>query len=313
MRENTKARIFVGADRSQLLAVKVLEHSIRRHASIDVEVIPMVDLVVQQPRDPRNGQRTGFSFSRLCIPELSKYQGRAVYMDADMLVMRDVRELWELPFDGAKVVIQREVKHEDTTTKKEGAPTFRKKQCAVMLLDCDRLSWDIETIVSDMDSGKYGYEELMFDLCILQEEEIKYGVPFEWNSLEHLDSETRLLHYTDMLTQPWVSTRNRLAEPWYQEVRSMLSDGTLSWKEIQAEIDLGFFRPSLLRDIRWRNRLPRFLLPAFDRRSRALDEARAFVAHKAVYEQKKIRDRAISEFERGIRSADLLQAQSSVR
>jgi lipopolysaccharide biosynthesis glycosyltransferase len=292
------ARVFVGADRSQLLAVKVLEHSIKRHSSIPVEVLPMVDLPVPVPVDPRNSQRTGFSFSRFCIPKLAGYRGRAVYMDADMLVFGDIRELWEIPFNDAKVVIQKEVKHTEFTTAKEGAPKQRMKQCAVMLLDCDRLNWRIDDIVAGMNEGRYNYERLMFDLCILEEREINYGVPFEWNSLEHYDNKTRLLHYTDMLTQPWASTRNKLGEFWYREVRAMLSNGSLTWAEVKREIDLGFLRPSLMRDLRWRHWLPSFLKRRFDRTHDKIDNALGYVAHKAVYDQKRVRNRAIKKYER---------------
>ena len=110
MSQDDVIRVFVGTDRSQQLAVPVLEYSIKRHTTAKVEVIPMLDLPVPKPKDPRNGQRTGFSYSRFCIPKLAGYKGKAIYMDADMIVFNDIRELWNIPFDGAKVVIQQEVK-----------------------------------------------------------------------------------------------------------------------------------------------------------------------------------------------------------
>lgn len=116
--EDEVIRVYVGVDRSQLLAVPVLEYSIKRHTTAKVEVIPMLDLPVPEPKDPRNGQRTGFSFSRFCIPKLAGYKGKAIYMDADMLVFRDIRELWNIPFDGAKIIIQQEVKFADESTQK---------------------------------------------------------------------------------------------------------------------------------------------------------------------------------------------------
>ena len=106
MREDEIIKVFVGADRSQQAAVKVLEYSIRRHTKARVELIPMIDLPVPLPKDPRNWQRTGFSYSRFCIPKLAGYSGRAIYMDADMLVFRDLSELWSLPFNGARVLVQ---------------------------------------------------------------------------------------------------------------------------------------------------------------------------------------------------------------
>lgn len=295
-------RVYVGADRSQALAVPVLEHSIKRHTTAQVEVIPMLDLPVPVPRDPRNGQRTGFSFSRFCIPKLAGYTGKAIYMDADMLVFRDIRELWDIPFDGAKIVIQKEVKFEEATTRKEGAPKKRVKQCAVMLLDCARLDWKIEQIVDDMDAGLYNYEQLMYDMCILDEAEVKYGVPFEWNSLEHYDADTCLIHYTDVYTQPWTECGNPFGHLWFNEVRLMLADGSLKEEDLRKEIELGYFRPSLMRDIKYRHLIPTFLLKSFDRSNAAKDKAAGYVKHRAVYEAKRARQKAIKDYERALAS-----------
>lgn len=290
-------RVYVGVDRSQLLAVPVLEYSIKRHTTAQVEVIPMLDLSVPVPKDPRNGQRTGFSFSRFCIPKLADYKGKAIYMDADMLVFRDIRELWDIPFDGAKIVIQQEVKFSAETTKKVGAPKNRKKQCAVMLLDCGRLDWDITKIVAGMDAGKYDYDQLMSEMCILEESEVKYGVPFEWNSLEHWDPETRLIHYTDVYTQPWTACGNKFAYLWFNEVRRMMAERVLNSSTIQEEVSLGYFRPSLLRDIKYRQYIPSFLHGVWDKKNAAADKLSGYVAHKAVYEAKRIRQRAIKAYE----------------
>jgi len=42
-------RVYVGTDRSQLLAVAVLEHSIRRHTGRQVQVCPLIDLDLPEP------------------------------------------------------------------------------------------------------------------------------------------------------------------------------------------------------------------------------------------------------------------------
>lgn len=297
MRDDEVIKVFVGADRSQQAAVKVLEYSIRRHTKARVELVPMIDLPVPQSRDPRNWQRTGFSYSRFCIPKLASYSGRAIYMDADMQVFKDIAELWNLPFNGAKVLVQQEVKHLDVSMSKENAPGKRLKQCAVMLLDCCRLDWNIESIVDDMDHERYGYEQLMYELCILKEKDVGYTVPFEWNSLEYFDADTRLIHYTDMGTQPWVSTKNPNAHIWFDEVRRMIADGSLDPDLLQAEIKAGYFRPSLIRDIRFGHHVPGFLKPLFDRMNAVTDTLSGYVAHQAVYDFKRLRNQAIREFE----------------
>ena len=289
-------RIFVGADRSQQLAIKVLEHSIKRHTTAPVEIIPLVDHPVPEPRDPRNRQRTGFSFSRFCIPELTGYRGKAIYMDADMLVFKDIRGLWNLPFDGAKVVIQKDIKHTDQTMNKENAPRVRKKQCAVMLIDCGRLDWSIQDIVRGLDEEQYNYDQLMSEICILDEKFVGYGVPFEWNSLEYYGVDTGLIHYTDMGTQPWVSTRNPNGWLWFDEVRLMLENGAIAWETLEREVELDHFRPSILRELRYGRRVPSFLRKGFNFWNATYDKACGFVPHKAVYEAKRLRERAQREY-----------------
>ena len=297
MSQDEPIRVFVGADRSQKLAIDVLAWSIRRHTTAAVEVIPMIDLPVPKPHDPRNGQRTGFSFSRFCIPKLAGYRGKAIYMDADMQVFKDIRSLWDLPFNGKKVLIQEEVKHLDRSLAKDNAPAVRKKQCAVMLLDCERLQWDVSDIIAGLDSGAYTYDQLMAQLCLLNEDEIGYGVPFEWNSLEHYDDDTCLIHYTDMGTQPWVSCRNPHGERWFEEVRHMLRNGGLPWSELAGEVRAGHFRPSLLREIRIGAYVPAPLRGLFNRWNEASDRVRGYVPHRVVYEAKRVRNKAILDYE----------------
>lgn len=287
--------IFVGTDRSQLLAVAVLEHSILRHASLPCCVSPLIDLDLPEPRDIRQGSRTNFSFARFAIPALKGRQGRAIYLDADMLVFRDIAGLWNLPMEGATINIQEDLPDAAVRHVKAGAPARRKKQCAVMLIDCERADWDVETIVAGLD-GEYGYEQLLGEMCILPEAEVRYGVPFAWNSLEHHDSTTCLLHYTDMATQPWVSAQNRHAVWWMLEVRLMLANGSLTPGNLRREIDLGHFRPSLLAEL---DEMPH--LTGWDaeaaRRYEAIDKAAGYVKHAEVYRRKKARAEQVRAYE----------------
>ena len=283
--------IFVGADRSQLLAVAVLEHSIRRHTARPVQVQPLIDLDLPEPRDVRQGSRTNFSFARFAIPELAGYAGKGLYLDADMLVFRDIGELWDLPFDGASVIIQEEIPGHAVTHQKAGAPAKRVKQCSVMLIDCARARWDVGRIVAGLD-GRYTYEELMYELCILPESEIRYGVPFVWNSLEHFDQHTRLIHYTDMDTQPWVSPVNSHGGQWMEEVRLMLDTGALTRSDLKTEIELGYFRPSLLNELQEMPHRPGWNAEAAARYA-SIDQRAGFVRHAEVYRRKKMRAEAI--------------------
>lgn len=290
--DDDTVRVYVGTDRSQLLAVSVLDHSIRRHTRRPVSVTPLLDLDLPEPKDPRQRARTGFSFARFAIPRLAGYRGQALYLDADMLVFKDVADLWTMPFDGAKVLIQSDVEQDATNTRKKAARHRRIKQTAVMLINCERCRWVPEEIIAGLE-GRYTYEDLVYHLCILDESQIGYKIPPQWNSLERYTENTCLLHYTDMPTQPWVSLDNPNAHLWLDEVRLMLADGSLSWERIEEEVGLGYLRPSLLEEL---------CLPAAggplprDVRARLAETDRhaGFVPHRAFLQEIERRKSAVA-------------------
>ena len=278
-------KVFVGADRSQLAAVPVLDFSIAKNSSGPVQVIPLVDMDLPQPQDPRQWSRTNFSFCRFAIPMLAGYSGEAIYLDADMLVFRDLYELVETCRRSEKpVVIQENIDGEALGGGKLGAPAKRKKQSAVMYLKCDELDWDPYHIIEGLD-GDYTYEDLMDRLCIIEPDRIAYDVPFSWNSLEHYEAGgTALLHYTDMYTQPWVSALNPLGYLWVNTLREMIENRSLDHSLLREEIKRGYFRPSLATEVaepptyEYNQRKAE----AFDKE----DQAANFVKHGEVYDRK---------------------------
>ena len=248
----TPARIFIGSDPTQMLGAKILEYSIRRHSTLSTVFDTMQTVKAPVPRDPQNQQRTEFSFSRFAIPSLSGYHGRALYLDADMLVFQDLRELWELPFDGATVM------HAPPSN------PSRPKQTSVMMMDCDRLRWDLGSIIGDLDEGRYKYDDLMQNIALEPSGDVRDSLPTVWNSLEeYVPGKTRLIHYTDMKTQPWVSRRNPHGELWVQYLRDAVRDGFVTVADVREAVQNGFIRPSLLWQLRVApQRWPRFLKTA---------------------------------------------------
>lgn len=250
-------RVFIGTDESQMLGARVLEYSIGANCAVTTICDPMLSVTTPLPKDPANQPRTNFSFNRFAIPSLAGHRGRAVYLDADMLVLRDFRELWDAPFDGATVLY----------CPPEG--NGRQRQLSVMLLDCSRLKWQVDEVVRGLDEGAYDYSKLMGDLCIEPEANVRPSLPYYWNSLERYEpGRTGLIHYTDMATQPWVSARNPNGDLWVQALRCALRDGFINEREVVAAIRKGFCRPSL----RWQLAVPRRLWRIFNRTlSRVLD------------------------------------------
>jgi hypothetical protein len=228
-------RVYVATTEAQMLAVKVLEYSIRKHASMSVEVFPMhvggVD--IPRPKDEKNWPRTPFSFQRFIIPELAGYKGRAIYLDSDMQVFKDIKDLWVLPFNDAQVLAVREPK-----------ATGRRPQFSVMLLDCEHLDWKIQDIVNQLDTGELNYDSLMYDMAVAKS--IRPDINNVWNCLERYDEdETALLHYTDMSSQPWVSRNNPLGYLWFRDLFEAIDDGFISPEYVKEHVNLGYVRPSL--------------------------------------------------------------------
>jgi hypothetical protein len=239
------------------LPAKVLEYSIRKHASMSVRVFPLheVELEVPQPRDESNRPRSPFSFHRFLIPELADRRGRAIYLDSDMLVFSDLRRLWNQPFDGADVLAV-------------GASSIAEKraQFGVMLLDCESLDWNIAAIVEALDAGDLSYEELMFEMKAARH--VSAVIDSSWNSLErHKKGRTALLHYTDMERQPWVSRNNPLSKLWMTELIEAIDVGHISLTDVEEQVRRGNVRPSLLYQVNNRVMDSRYL----SRKARDLD------------------------------------------
>jgi hypothetical protein len=237
-------RVFCGLDETQLVAARTLEYTIRKHASRPVRFYPMLNVPTPVPKDPSNRGRTGFSFARFQIPKLSGYKGRALYVDADMQVFSDLADLWEIPFDGAKVMCTRQ--DEPPPQWKDLSWFHPGRQLSVMMLDCERLDWDIEEIVGGLDEGRYTYEQLMFELCIVDAEAITDDLPPEWNHLEHYEpGQTKLIHYTVVPTQPWKNDRNGNRELWERDFAEALAAQVVHEDEVERLAKLDYIKRPL--------------------------------------------------------------------
>jgi hypothetical protein len=250
-------RVYVATQEEQMLAVHVLEYSIRKHASMSVEVVPMhqAGIEVPMPKEISNRPRTPFSFQRFLIPQLAGFRGRAVYLDSDMQVFRDMKDLWTLPMHDAPLLCAA-----------EPSDTGRRPQFSVMLLDCARLEWRIDRIVADLDSGALNYHQLMHDMRVAPN--YRMDIDPRWNSLErYRENDTALLHYTDMETQPWVHNRHPHGYIWFRDLFEAIDAGFISVDLVREHVTRGFIRPSVMYQVEHRLEDP-VLLPAA---ARALD------------------------------------------
>lgn len=77
----------------------------------------------------------------------------------------------------------------------------------------------------------------------------------------------------------------------------MLADGSLSWEVLNGEIKAGFFRPSLVREIKYGQFVPGFLKPLFNRKNEMMDKLAGYMATRSLRNER-IGNKAIREYEK---------------
>lgn len=192
-------RVFVGCDPNDcdLEQMMVLDYSIRRHCSRPVDIHWM-----QLSRDPQSfwysnpdqqqGWRseswvTPFSGFRWGIPAFCNYQGKAIYMDTDVMVLCDLAEIWDQAFESGKVVMA-----------KGGQQSWR---FCVSMWDCAAAKDHLPAI--DELRGKPEIHHQLKKYYKLHTEVIQ---PFDtqYNNIDGENSpieQIKILHYSDMGTQ----------------------------------------------------------------------------------------------------------------
>lgn len=236
MMQNDPIRIFIGSSPSEWLPAKVLEYSIRSRTSYQIESVRLCEsnITIPSPLHKKNKPKTPFSFQRFLIPGLCNYKGKAIYLDADMLVFSDIHQLWMHDFSDAEILSVK-------SSHKELKPQF-----SVMLMNTNLLKWNIDEIIAGLDSGKYNYDQLMYQFVVAK---YQRTIDASWNSLEHYDEHTKLLHFTDMNKQPWVNLENPYRNIWVDELANAITSNFIAFNDLTDQIRSGNIRPSLAIEI----------------------------------------------------------------
>ncbi|MDH3703622.1 MAG: glycosyltransferase [Alphaproteobacteria bacterium] len=193
-------RIFIGYDPREAIAFNVLAHSIQRRASRPVAVAPVMlsQLGPLMWRERHPLQSTDFSFSRFLVPYLCGFEGWAIFMDCDMLMLDDVANLWDLRDERYAVMCVHHNHIPEEETKFLGQPQTRfekKNWSSVMLLNCARCG----ALTPDYVNSASGLELHRFHW--LESEDLIGEIPHRWNHLVDYDpaapvDEISNLHYT---------------------------------------------------------------------------------------------------------------------
>ncbi len=192
-------RVFIGWDRTEVVAWHVLAHSIQERASEPVAISPVMlnQLTPYFRRGEHALASTEFSFSRFLVPFLAGYEGWALFMDCDMLCRRDIAELWAQRDERYAVqVVKHDHEPQNTVKFNDRIQTryAKKNWSSVMLLNCARC----RALTADYVNSASGLELHQFK-WLDNDEEIG-ALPPVWNHLVGYDAYTEdaaLVHYTE--------------------------------------------------------------------------------------------------------------------
>lgn len=199
MNQNETIKVFVGCDPNNcdLEQMMVLDYSIHKHTKSAVEIVWM-----QLSRDPNSywhsnpklgeGWNTStwdtpFSGFRWAIPEYCNHSGRAIYMDADVVILSDIANLWRHPIEKKSIVIAKKV--------------AKKTRLCICVWDCEKTK-DIIPSIEQLRKDPESHKKMMK----LIRKNSKLLTPFNdsYNCIDGEDlkaEDIKILHYSDMGTQ----------------------------------------------------------------------------------------------------------------
>ncbi len=201
--------VFIHTNPRQMLGAYVSRYSLRQNSArpdaFDIRIISTDDHAFLAAREGqpflrdratrvwRMSDLQSFTPLRFMPPELMGYAGRAVVIDPDIFALGDIAELLERDMQGKSIF----VRAKPGSKAREGLMAS-----SVMLLDCAKLQhWKTEETFGKMFTREVDYMDWI-GLCLEDPATLGPLEP-EWNDLDHLDPNTKLIHNSKRWTQPW--------------------------------------------------------------------------------------------------------------
>jgi lipopolysaccharide biosynthesis glycosyltransferase len=191
--------IFVGYDSREAVAYHTFCQSAITGSSQPIAFLPLHGPLLNHFDGQRDGTNA-FIYSRYLIPSLMGFQGFAIFVDGDMVLLEDIAKLWELRDERYAVQV---VKHDyqtkhprkyiGTAIESDNVDYPRKNWSSVMIFNCGHPSNRILTREFVENAGGSFLHRFRW----LNEVEVG-ELPAEWNVLvgEQDHKDPKLLHYT---------------------------------------------------------------------------------------------------------------------
>ena len=200
-------KVFVGYDTREDIAYQVCKHSLEARNK-DVEVRPLKQNELRDQgwytRPIDKLASTEFTFTRFLVPELSNFDGWALFCDSDIIFIEDIKGLFDQADDKYAVMCAQHDYTPKEGIKMDGQTQTiypRKNWSSVVLFNCGHPSnkkLDFSLVNNPDITGAYLHRFSWLD-------DIEIGqISHEWNWLtdwyeEGKDGTPKALHYTCLL------------------------------------------------------------------------------------------------------------------
>lgn len=243
-----KVRVFIGSGEASRLERKTLIHSLRKNSQreLDIFVFNGTHNAVERNDDPpfdaglplhiKYRNYTEFSNYRFLIPQLCGYEGRAIWLDSDMVCLADIGELFDTEMNGAQFLAKAEAY--------KGGGHWA---LSVMLIDCAQCRFDTEGYFANMDKGLFANIDLHeMTPKFLAQHPFQIGqLDPQWNVFDVYDEQTKLIHYTDLRRQPWKFPGHPYGDLWYRYFQEARASGLITPSDIQITTGRAYARQDI--------------------------------------------------------------------
>jgi lipopolysaccharide biosynthesis glycosyltransferase len=252
MNNQERVRVFIGSGEASRLERKVAIYSLRKHTKRDLDIYVFngthnaIELNDREPfAAPLSLQLkyqniTEFSLYRYLIPQICDRQGKAIYIDSDIICLTDIGELFDTPLNGC-----------DFLAKKDAYSHIGLDFWAlsVMLIDCEKCHFELATFYEEIARGLYTDRDLScMSPAFLAHHPYKIGeLDPHWNVFDRTDKNTNLIHYTNLYTQPWKYPNHPYGELWFTYFREAIEAGYITQKDIELSLVRSYVRRDLLK------------------------------------------------------------------
>jgi hypothetical protein len=251
MSQRERVKVFIGSGEASLLERKTLIHSLRKYTQRDLDIYVFngthnaIELNDGEPvlapmslRVKYRNEATEFSLYRFLIPEICNYQGKAIFLDSDIVCLSDIGELFDTPMEGNTFL-----------ARKGGYRSSNHWALSVMLIDCEKAKFDLESTFDEIDQGLYDYTDFMgMSRNYLKHHPYQIGeLDMGWNMLDSYDQNTKLIHYTNLHMQPWKYPNHPQGEFWFTHFNEAIAAGYITQKDIKLSLVRSYVRLDLMK------------------------------------------------------------------